>query len=230
MNSRLTGFRCTLPNCRSLQLLLFGLISAQLLTSCHQSDSEPGSKFLCLSDSNAVPYAPGLKERVTYDESLGCKGVRFKVPDGALSVGGGRQTLFVQMPVPEQLGGIPGAQLEISGRAREPLEIRLRALRAMIAGPETMDIQRGRVHVYGYSKKSEVAYHFFYQVEHSDYVVFCAIPSELAASKPGAVCEMRNWRLGGITVKSPLQLSKIDEVGTQIDFVNKSVLQMISTN
>lgn len=67
-------------------------------------------------------------------------------------------------------------------------------------------------------------------MQHSDYAVFCAIPSELAASKPGAVCEVRNWRLGGIIVKSSMRLSKIDEVQAHINFVNRSVLQMTSTD
>ena len=230
MKSASTGFRKELQNYRGLLMLLISLIFPSLLASCHQGESELGPKFLCLSEGSTAQYAPDLKERVAYDEKLACKGVWLKAPEGTLSVGGGRQSLFVQISVPEQFGGIPKAQLKLSGRAPEPLEVRLKAQRAVIVGPETKDIQQGRVHEHGYSKDSEVEYHFFYQAERSDYLVLCVIPSELAASKPGPVCEVRNWRLGGITVTSSLRLSKIDELEAHIDFVNQSVLQMISTN
>jgi len=228
MKSASTGYRHELQDYRGLLTLLMGLILSPLLASCRQSQSELGLKFLCLSGGSEAQYAPGLKERVTYDERLACRGVWLRAPEGTSSVGGGRQSLFVQIPLPEQFGGNPKAQLKISGRTPEPLEVRLKAQRAVIIGPEDTDIRQGRVHEHGYSKNRDMEYHFFYQVEHSDYLVLCVIPSQLAASKPGPVCEVRNWRLGGITVTSPLRFSEIDELGAHIDFVNKSVLQMIS--
>lgn len=229
MKAASTGYRQDLQNYRGLLKLLMGLILSALLASCYQGESELRTTFLCLGDGSTAQYAPALKARVTYDAKLACKGVWLKAPEGTLSIRGGRQSLQVQIPVPEQFGGIPNAQLKLSGRAPEPLEVRLKAERAVIVGPVTKDVQQGRVHEHGYSKNGELEYHFFYQVERSDYLVLCVMPNELAASKPGPTCEVRNWRLGEITVTSSLRLSKIEELEGHIDFVNKSVLQMMST-